>query len=66
MALGGGGIAGNEAEASFADGVQWTVFALSRGKKEAFPSLLDFAAAHEGPVTLVRGKDPTEAQAFAA
>ena len=43
VAMGGGGIAASEASAGFGDGVQWTVYALSRGKKEEFPSLCDFA-----------------------
>ena len=44
VALGGGGIAGEEMAASLDEGVSWTVYAVSRGKKEAYASLMDKAA----------------------
>lgn len=69
LALGGPGVHGREAEASFSDGVHWTVFACSRGQKEGTPSLLDWAAtmARQRPVEveLVTGRDPMEADGFA-
>merc|ERR1712190_318993 len=46
VALGGGGIAGNEAQAHFPEGGEWTIYALSRGKKEEYPALCDFAHEH--------------------
>mmetsp|Transcript_34433 Transcript_34433/g.106939 ORF Transcript_34433/g.106939 Transcript_34433/m.106939 type:complete len:329 (+) Transcript_34433:150-1136(+) len=70
VALGGEGRKGWEAEASFPDGVHWTVYAVSRKQKEQEPSLCDFArksltkrnsGAH---IDLVMGRDPDEAEAF--
>jgi len=66
IALGGGGVAANEAEAGFADGVKWTVYALSRGKKEEYPALCDFAHKNKSNkmMTFVTGKDTAESDAF--
>merc|ERR1712087_852783 len=66
IALGGGGIAGAEAQAGFHDGVEWTVYALSRGQKEKFSSLCDFAWDNkDNPlIRLITGKDSSEANAF--
>jgi len=68
ISAGGGGIAGAEAMAGFGAGVQWTVYALSRGRKEEFPTLCDFARAQKGkgPIELVEGDDANEALAFQA
>lgn len=63
ISLGGGGIAANEASVGIDDGQQWHIFALSRGKKEQFPSLLNFAAA-EPRAKLIKGKDPNESDGF--
>ena len=66
LCLGGGGIAQNEAEANIEDGGSWVVFALSRGRKESNPSVLDWAQKNKGPnVQFVCGKDPNELDGFA-
>lgn len=66
IAFGGAGILGQEAEASFADGARWTIYALSRGMKETEASLMDWAAVTEREnVTLVYWKDPSYADCFA-
>jgi len=65
FSLGGGGIAAHEAKASANSGMEWTIFALSRGRDEAYPTLADWAA--ENPrsgVQLRRNLDPNEAMAF--
>merc|ERR1712039_1057568 len=61
-----GGIAAAEAQAGFDDGVEWTVYALSRGPKEEFRSLCDFAWYNkDNPlIRLITGKDSSEANAF--
>jgi len=71
VSLGGGGISAREAKAGLRDdGTAWTVFAVGRGRKEEKASLCDFvlsqAAGLEdgGLLTLVRGKDPKEGDAF--
>ena len=67
VSLGGGGIAAREVQVGIEEGtVSWTVFAASRGQKESHTTLCDVAAANPGAVTLVRGKDPTEALAFSS
>jgi len=66
LCLGGGGIARKEAEAYTFDGGRWVVFALSRGKKESYPSVLDWAQKNKNPnVQFVCGKDPDELDGFA-
>lgn len=65
LALGGGGIAAMEAQASEIEGVEWTVCALSRGKQETGPTLMDWAL-NASNATLLRGKDPDEALCFAS
>ena len=66
LCLGGGGIAQKEAEANILDGGSWVVFALSRGRKEGNPSVLDWAQKNKGPnVQFVCGKDPNELEGFA-
>jgi len=65
FSLGGGGISAHEARASANTGVAWTIYALSRGRNEAHPTLADWAA--ENPcsgVKLRRDLDPDEALAF--
>jgi len=65
FSLGGGGIAAHEAKVSTNSGAVWTIYALSRGRKEAYPTLADWAA--ENPslgVVLRRDLDPDEAMAF--
>ena len=67
ICVGGGGITGQEADASFEDGagIQWTVFAVSRGKKEQYPSMLDWAATASSPhVEFVHGLDEQEADGY--
>lgn len=68
VALGGGGIAAKEATAGFQDGVKWTVYALSRGRVEEFPTMCDFAREQvgkgNGNIELITGKDPEEGKAF--
>lgn len=70
VALGGGGVVRREAEASVREGVQWTVYALSRGKQEDFPTLIDWAALHsatgseEDSVRFICGADPSYIRAF--
>merc|ERR1712050_663025 len=41
ISLGGGGVCALEAESSKASGAHWTIFCVSRGTKEAHPSLCD-------------------------
>lgn len=67
ISLGGGGIAGLEAEASLRENVRWTVYALSRGRKEEHPSLMDWAGRTKSPLLtfVCDGRDPTYANAFA-
>ena len=66
LCLGGGGIAQKEAEANILDGGSWVVFALSRGRKESNPSVLDWAQKNNNlNVQVVCGKDPNERDAFA-
>ena len=66
LCLGGGSIAQNEAEANIKAGGSWVVFALSRGEKERFPSVMDWAQKNHGHnVQFVRGKDPHEQDGFA-
>merc|ERR1719461_557121 len=65
FSLGGGGISAHEAKSSANSGVEWTVYALSRGREEAYPTLADWAA--ENPSTsmkLRRNLDPNEDLAF--
>jgi len=65
FSLGGGGISAHEAKASGSAGVKWTVYALSRGRDEAYPTLADWAPENQGPdVKLRRNLDPDEAKAF--
>jgi len=65
FSLGGGGISAHEAEASTNSGTLWTIYALSRGRKEAYSTLADWAAENPSPgVTLRRNLDPDEAVAF--
>jgi len=65
FSLGGGGIAAHEAEASTSSGVVWTIYALSRGRTEAHPTLADWAAENPSSgVKLRRNLDPDEAMAF--
>merc|ERR1712039_1000745 len=68
VAVGGGGIAGCEADASFVDCVQWIVLAFSRGKVETNLTLLDWAmnTSHNGSPFLefVQGLDPKEAEGY--
>lgn len=66
IALGGGEIVAKEAEASLNEGVHWTVYALSRGRKEEGTTLVDFALGACNPlVSLIYWKDPNYADAFA-
>merc|ERR1712232_1206510 len=57
ICVGGGGIGSKEAEASFADGVNWTVLAVSRGRREEHPTIFDWALAQRDndKVTLIKG-----------
>jgi len=65
FSLGGGGIAAHEAKAGAKDGVVWTIYALSRGREEQYPTLADWAAENPSScVYLRRNLDPNEAQAF--
>jgi len=65
FSLGGGGIAAHEAKASANSGVEWTVYALSRGRDEAHPTLADWAAENpSSSVKLKRDLDPDENKAF--
>jgi hypothetical protein len=68
VSLGGGGIAAREAQHGTRDDrTAWTVYAVGRGDKERFASLCDFVAnrtVQDGLITLVRGKDPAEEDAF--
>jgi len=69
LSLGGGGIAAHEAKASAKSGVSWTIYALSRGREETFPTLADWAAENVenpgiGGLKLKRNLDPNEAMAF--
>lgn len=65
VSLGGGGIVGCEMQCGLRDQARWTVYALSRGRQEANPTLLDLAA-QQAEVELVRHLDPDEAMAFAS
>eukprot|EP00435_Cladocopium_sp_Y103_P032363 s2557_g8.t1 len=60
LAMGGGGVSLKEAELS--EDIRWTVFALSRGHKEMFPTLVDWAV--KNGVEVIRGKDPNEDLGF--
>jgi len=65
ISLGGGGITAHEAKASANSGMEWTIFALSRGRDEAYPTLADWAAENlSSGVQLRRNLDPNEAMAF--
>jgi len=64
ISLGGGGISAKEALAGIDDGMEWRIFALSRGRAEQHPTILNFAAA-EPRAKLITGKDPNESEAFA-
>jgi len=65
FSLGGGGISKHEAMASANSGVAWTIYALSRGRNEAHPTLADWAVEHpSSTVKLRRNLDPDEALAF--
>merc|ERR1712113_1243103 len=65
FSLGGGGISAYEAKASATSGALWTIYAMSRGRKEAYPTLADWAAENPSSgVTLRRNFDPHEAMAF--
>ena len=65
FSLGGGGISAYEAKATASAGMKWTIYAMSRGRKEAYPSLADWAAENPGPgVSLRRNLDPDEESAF--
>lgn len=60
LALGGGGTARLGCLCGMRDKLSWTVFALSRGGKEPFPSICDLALEIPEHVELVRGIDPKE------
>jgi hypothetical protein len=68
VALGGGGLVAQEMKCGVAEGAQWTIFALSRGKHETVyqgaGTLCDEAALNPN-VELVLNICPNEAQAFA-
>jgi len=70
VAVGGGGIAGAEASASFRDDVHWTVLAVSRGKVEEYSTLLDWAseaskqAENTSNLEFVQGIDPLEREGY--
>ena len=65
LSLGGGGISAHEAKVSAKSGVSWTIYALSRGRQEQFPTLADWAAENPSPgIKLKRNLDPNEAMAF--
>mmetsp|Transcript_53697 Transcript_53697/g.100628 ORF Transcript_53697/g.100628 Transcript_53697/m.100628 type:complete len:251 (+) Transcript_53697:59-811(+) len=64
IALGGGGVSQKEAELSIGEEIRWTVFALSRGKPEQVPTLMDWAVAHPDLADLVGGQDPSEKLGF--
>jgi len=65
FSLGGGGISAHEAKASADSGVDWIVYALSRGREEAHPTLADWAAENpSSSVKLRRDLDPNEDMAF--
>jgi len=65
FSLGGGGISKHEAMASANSGVAWTIYALSRGRNEAHPTLADWAIENaSSAVKLRRNLDPGEALAF--
>ena len=64
--LGGGGISASEAKAAANDGMKWTIYAMSRGRTEAYPTLADWAAENPNPgVKLRRNMDPYQSMAFA-
>jgi len=67
VCLGGGGITGWEAEATLGSDVTWVIFALSRGRKEEFPTIMDWAvkkAPNCPSIKLLRGKDASDVDAF--
>lgn len=70
VAVGGGGIAGCEANASFVDSVKWIVLAVGRGKRETNPTLLDWArnaTEKKNPcidLDFIQGIDPDEKDGF--
>merc|ERR1712194_718023 len=65
LAIGGGGIAAQEADASLLEGVQWVIFALSRGRKEENPSILDGAIQNDSSQVQLFGQiDEKEADGF--
>ncbi|CAE7310237.1 MGAT4C, partial [Symbiodinium pilosum] len=64
VALGGGSISQKEAELSCGEDIFWTVFALSRGKPEQAPTLMDWAAANPKIAKLVGGQDPEQKLGF--
>lgn len=65
VCLGGVLSISQEAEASLPDGVQWTIYALSRGTKERDPSLVEWAASKKhSQLELIEGKDESEANAL--
>lgn len=64
VAMGGGGIVGCEMKCGVNyDSAHWTVFALSRGRREAKNTLMD-EAAQNPQVELICNLGPNEAQAF--
>jgi len=64
ISLGGDSIVSHEARLSVNCGIDWIIYALSRGKKEKIPTLMDWAVS-QANLKLVRGKDANEADAFA-
>mmetsp|Transcript_51732 Transcript_51732/g.123124 ORF Transcript_51732/g.123124 Transcript_51732/m.123124 type:complete len:260 (-) Transcript_51732:92-871(-) len=57
VALGGGAVAAKEAEAALMEDSHWRIYALTRGRAEKFPTLLDWAekqTAGNASITLVR------------
>eukprot|EP00929_Paragymnodinium_shiwhaense_P084506 TRINITY_DN45186_c0_g1_i1.p1 TRINITY_DN45186_c0_g1~~TRINITY_DN45186_c0_g1_i1.p1 ORF type:complete len:887 (-),score=296.09 TRINITY_DN45186_c0_g1_i1:74-2734(-) len=65
VAIGGDSLVAKEAAVSVESGVGWTVYALSRGRQERLPSLMDWALS-EPTARLIRGRDPHELLSFAA
>lgn len=69
VAIGGPGIAAVLAEVSMDEGVNWTIFAVSRGVQERQPSLLDWASAAPRSrgvhLRFLRGLDPQEPLGYA-
>jgi len=65
ISIGGGHISGEEAEASLSENVKWAILAVSRGKREASPSILDWACEIVDPnVELINGMDENESLGF--